>query len=94
MIYQTDIGGPSKASPLLTTAYTADGQQTVYLYITVNNHDGAIVRVKDWAGNTTPQAEVIYRAPGDEQEYTTTSLNCDADGTIYYLGACQRGGAC
>lgn len=84
MIYQTDIGGPSKASPLLTTAYTADGQQTVYLYITVNNHDGAIVRVKDWAGNTTPQAEVIYRAPGDEQEYTTTSLNCDADGTIYY----------
>ena len=84
MIYQTDIGGPSKASPLLTTAYTADGQQTVYLYITVNNHDGAIVRVKDWAGNTTPQAEVIYRAPDDEQEYTTTSLNCDADGTIYY----------
>lgn len=44
MVYQTDIGGPSKASPLLTTAYTADGQQTVYLYITVNNHDGAIVR--------------------------------------------------
>ncbi|WP_147365312.1 MULTISPECIES: Ig-like domain-containing protein [Eubacterium] len=83
-IYQTDIGGPSKASPLLTTAYTADGQQTVYLYITVNNHDGAIVRVKDWAGNTTPQAEVIYRADGDEQEYTTSSLNCDADGTIYY----------
>lgn len=84
IIYQADIGGPSKASPLLTTAYTADGQQTVYLYITVNNHDGAIVRVKDWAGNTTPQAEVIYRAPDDEQEYTTTSLNCDADGTIYY----------
>ena len=84
IIYQADIGGPSKASPLLTTAYTADGQQTVYLYITVNNHDGAIVRVKDWAGNTTPQAEVIYRAPADEQEYTTTSLNCDADGTIYY----------
>lgn len=83
-IYQTDIGGPSKASPLLTTAYTADGQQTVYLYITINNHDGAIVRVKDWAGNTTPQAEVIYRADGDEQEYTTSSLNCDADGTIYY----------
>ncbi|MDO4288846.1 MAG: Ig-like domain-containing protein [Eubacterium sp.] len=84
LIYQTDVGGPSKASPLLTTAYTADGQQTVYLYITVNNHDGAIVRIKDWAGNITPQAEVIYRAPEDEQEYTTTSLNCDAEGVIYY----------
>ncbi|MFR9060588.1 Ig-like domain-containing protein [Eubacterium callanderi] len=84
IIYNIEIGGSSKASPLLTTAYSNDGQQSVYLYITVNNHDGAIVRIKDWAGNTTPQAEVIYRAESDEQEYVTASLNCDADGTIYY----------
>lgn len=84
LIYNVDLGGPSKASPLLTTAYTGDGKQTVYLYLTVNCHDGAVVRVKDYAGNTTPDSEVIYRPSSDEQEYTTTSLNCDADGVIYY----------
>lgn len=83
-LYNVDLGGPSKASPLLTTAYTGDGRSTVYLYLTVNCHDGAIVRVKDYAGNTTPDASVIFRPDAGEQEYTTTSLNCDADGIIYY----------
>ncbi|MEG0495017.1 MAG: Ig-like domain-containing protein [Eubacterium sp.] len=84
IIYNAEIGGSSKSSPLLTTAFSNDGQQTVYLYMTINNMDGAIVRMKDWAGNTTSQVEVIYRPSDAEREHLTTSLNCDENGTIYY----------
>ncbi|MBQ3335255.1 MAG: PQQ-binding-like beta-propeller repeat protein [Eubacteriaceae bacterium] len=83
LIYNADLGGPSKASPLLTTYYE-DNKHTVYLYVTVNNKDGAVVRVKDYAGNTTPDSKVIYTPPSSEQQYVTTSLNCDSDGTVYY----------
>lgn len=78
-----DLGGSSKASPLLTTYYE-DNKHTVYLYVTVNNKDGAVVRVKDYAGNTTPDSKVVYTPPTSEQQHCTTSLNCDSDGTVYY----------
>ena len=84
IIYNAEIGGSSKASPLLTTAYSDDGQKTVYLYMTVNNIDGAVIRMKDWEGNDTPQVEVIYRPDVSQREHTTASLYCDEDGTIFY----------
>lgn len=84
IIYNAEIGGSSKSSPLLTTAYSNDGQKTVYLYMTVNNIDGAVIRMKDWEGNVTPQVEVVYRPDVTQREHITASLYCDKEGTIFY----------
>ena len=83
LIYNADLGGSSKSSPLLTTFYE-DNKHTVYLYVTVNNADGAVVRVKDFDGNKTPISEVVYTPTSDEQQYCLTSLSCDSDGTVFY----------
>lgn len=88
LIYNIEVPGCSKASPLLTTAYaTEENNQTIYLYITVNNEKGQIARIEDNAVNKTPKMEIIYtpeKVPEAENNNTTASLVCDEQGTIYY----------
>ncbi|MFN6433060.1 dockerin type I domain-containing protein [Eubacterium callanderi] len=88
LIYNIEVPGCSKASPLLTTAYaTEENNQTVYLYITINNEKGQIARIEDNAVNTTPKIKIIYtpeKVEGAGNNNTTASLVSDQQGTIYY----------
>lgn len=88
LIYDIEMPGCSKASPLLTTAYaTEENNQTVYLYITLNNEKGQIARIEDNAINKTPKMQIIYtpaEVPEADNNNTTASLVCDQQGTIYY----------
>lgn len=83
-IYTAETPGSSWSAPLVTTAYSGDGEETVYLYMTVNNPDGAVIRMKDDENNRTPQVEVIYRPDGEHRGGVTSSLTCSGDGVIYY----------
>ncbi|MFR3145008.1 hypothetical protein DW091_19370 [Eubacterium sp. AM05-23] len=83
LIYAVDIDGPSQSSPLLTTAYaTAENNQTVYLYVALNNSVGTVKVIKDFAGNKEPDVRDLY-VPSNPQ-YCTASLVSDQEGTLYY----------
>ncbi|MEG2896737.1 MAG: PQQ-binding-like beta-propeller repeat protein [Eubacterium sp.] len=87
-LYDVEMPGCSKSSPLLTTAYaTPENNQTVYLYLTLNNEKGQIVRIEDNETNTTPKMQIVYtpelpdKSPNNN---CTGSLVSDAEGTLYY----------
>lgn len=84
MLSAVDTFGPSLSSPLLTTAYAGDGSETVYLYITISTQDGAVVRVRDDADGTTPQADLVYRPENARRARAGASLTCSPEGVIYY----------
>jgi|GEM_PF-1794338 len=82
-IYTIDLGGISQSTPLLTTAYaTSANNNTVYLYVCLNNATGSVVCVKDFEGNTEPIVQFSY-IPSSTQ-YCTHSLVADENGVIYY----------
>lgn len=75
--------GISQSTPLITTAYaTPENNNTIYLYLCLNEPSGRIVCVKDFEGNTEPLVQYAW-TPSSVQ-YSTHSLVAGDDGTIYY----------
>ena len=75
--------GISQSTPLITTAYaTPENNNTIYIYVCLNESSGRIVCVKDFEGNTEPLVQYAW-TPSSVQ-YCTHSLVAGDDGTIYY----------
>lgn len=80
---EDDRSGISQSTPLITTAYaTPENNNTVYIYVCLNEANGRIVCVKDFEGNTEPLVQYAW-TPSSAQ-YCTHSLVAGDDGTIYY----------
>lgn len=81
-IYSAPIG-ISQATPLISTGYAnAENRNTIYIYVTTNTANGNIICLKDFEGNENPIIQYSY-IPSVKQ-YSTHSLLCDENGTMYY----------
>ena len=91
LAYKVSIPGYPQAAPILSTAYEnqdfdgdgkADGR--VYIYFTYNAYPGGIYMLTDTPGQTSGNAEELFRPVSKQQEYCISPLCVDKDGTIYY----------
>ena len=72
----TKLPGDSKSAPLVSVQSTG-----TYVYFTCNMEPGGVYcyRVGD------AEASMIYTPDEDHQNYSMSSVVCDADGTLYYI---------
>lgn len=82
-IYTVDMGGISQSTPVISTAFANESNNnTVYIYVCLNNSTGDIVCIKDFEGNTEPIIQYKWTAP--TTQYCTWSMVVDQYGTMYY----------
>ena len=72
----TKLPGDSKSAPLVSVQSTG-----TYVYFTCNAEPGGVYcyRVGD------AEASMVYTPDEDHQNYSMSSVVCDADGTLYYV---------
>lgn len=72
----TKLPGDSKSAPLVSVQSTG-----TYVYFTCNAEPGGVYcyRVGD------AEASMVYAPDEDHQNYSMSSVVCDADGTLYYV---------
>lgn len=72
----TKLPGDSKSAPLVSVQSTG-----TYVYFTCNAEPGGVYcyRVGD------AEASVVFLPDEDHQNYSMSSVVCDADGTLYYI---------
>ncbi len=76
------LAGYPQCSLLLSNAYVGTSGK-VYLYSTYNSMPGGITVIEVDLANVVMTSQELYDASGYEN-YCTTSLICDNNGTIYY----------
>lgn len=82
-LYSVDMGGISQSTPVVCSAFASEeNQNTVYVYVCLNNATGAVVCIKDFEGNTEPIIQYQWTAP--KTQYCTHSMVVDQYGTMYY----------
>jgi len=69
-----------QSSPALTTSYGSD----VYVYFSINALPGAIVALKDSAGQTAADITAIYTPETADQNATSAAFTIGDDAVIYY----------
>ncbi len=78
---KVQLQGYPQCSPLLSTAYEAEGY--LYFYCTYNKTPGGISLIKVKTADQSAELVELYDAAGYEQ-YCITSIICGTDGTLYY----------
>ncbi|MDD6043154.1 MAG: PQQ-binding-like beta-propeller repeat protein, partial [Eubacteriaceae bacterium] len=94
IMYEMPIPGYPQAAALATTAYVnedfdADGNADgrVYIYFTYNATPGGIYYCYDTADQTESKADqtgALYIPPADKQNYCSSTICADREGTLYY----------
>ena len=91
LAYRVSVPGYPQTAPLLSTAYegqdfNGDGQADgrVYLYFTYNAPPGGIYMLTDEPGQTSGEAQELFRPVSAQQEYCISTICVDRDGTLYY----------
>ena len=73
----------TQSSPMISTAYaTKENKNTVYIYVAKYTSPDEIYCITDFEGNTTPTYTTI--AIPTVNNYNTSSLTIDKNGTIYH----------
>lgn len=84
-IYTVDLPGITQSSPLVTTAYASEkNQDTVYVYMTINDAPGSVICIKDNKNSKTAKATTLFSPKASAANFCTASLIAGQDGALYY----------